>query len=247
MPAWCGASRARGSFVAPLERVAARLELRDLHQDAAERGHHHEAEVLGLRAEAASADCAHALGLRRGQRVFFCQLLHREQGVPLQLESRWVLPSAAPAFLEQDFGSLTPTAYLLQVAPLTAAQYQIEAVAASPEEASCLGLGSWGTLPAGAASFAWRRRPGELGAAAAPALRAAGELHRMNSLSLYRDARLATLDGPEPWGALVENGAVLTSATAASSGWGRCRACPPSWRRASRPSTTCTTPGSPRA
>ncbi len=31
----------------------------------------------------------------------------------------------------------------------------------------------------------------------------------MNSLSLYRDARLATLDGPEPWGALVENGAVL--------------------------------------
>ena len=29
----------------------------------------------------------------------------------------------------------------------------------------------------------------------------------MNSLSLYRDARLATLDGPEPWGALVENGA----------------------------------------
>ncbi|MBP8145285.1 MAG: UTRA domain-containing protein [Inhella sp.] len=130
----------RGSFVAPLERVAARLELRDLHQDAAERGHHHEAEVLGLRAEPASADCAHALGLRRGQRVFFCQLLHREQGVPLQLESRWVVPSAAPAFLEQDFGCLTPTAYLLQVAPLTAAQYQIEAVAASPEEASCLGL-----------------------------------------------------------------------------------------------------------
>ncbi|WP_326538648.1 UTRA domain-containing protein [Pseudorhodoferax sp.] len=130
----------RGSFVAPLERVAARLELRDLHQDAAERGHHHEAEVLVLRAEAASADCAHALGLRRGQRVFFCQLLHREQGVPLQLESRWVLPSAAPAFLEQDFGRQTPTAYLLQVAPLTAAQYQIEAVAASPEEARCLGL-----------------------------------------------------------------------------------------------------------
>lgn len=130
----------RGSFVAPLERVAARLELRDLHADAAERGHHHEAEVLALRAEPADADCAHALGLRRGQRVFFCRLLHREQGEPLQLETRWVAPAAAPDFLAQDFSRITPTAYLLEVAPLTAAQYQIEAVAANPEEAHCLGL-----------------------------------------------------------------------------------------------------------
>jgi GntR family transcriptional regulator, histidine utilization repressor len=130
----------RGSFVAELSTVAAQLELRDLHADVAARGHHHETEVLALREESADADVARALGLRLGSRVFFCRLLHREQGEPLQLESRWVLPAAAPQFLQQDFGTRTPTAYLLDVAPLAAAQYQIEAVGATPEEARWLGL-----------------------------------------------------------------------------------------------------------
>jgi hypothetical protein len=39
-------------------------------------------------------------------------------GVPLQVESRWVHPARAPQYLKQDFGQVTPTAYLLQVAPL---------------------------------------------------------------------------------------------------------------------------------
>ncbi|WP_374661080.1 UTRA domain-containing protein [Inhella sp.] len=130
----------RGSFVAELTRVAARLELRDLHASASERGHHHASEVLALRRESASAEVAHALGLRAGAPVFFCRLLHREQGEPLQIESRWVLPAAAPDFLAQDFRARTPTAYLLDVAPLTAAQFQIEAVAADAEQAGLLGI-----------------------------------------------------------------------------------------------------------
>ena len=125
----------RGSFVAPLERVAARLELRDLQADVAARGHHHEAKVLRLLEQRADAEAAHALGLDLGAPVYFAELLHREQGEPLQLEQRWVVPSAAPVFLQQDFRQMTPTAYLLQVAPLTAAQYQIEALAANGEQA----------------------------------------------------------------------------------------------------------------
>ncbi len=130
----------RGSFVAPLERVAARLELRDLHADVAARGHHYEAEVLHLREQQADSDVAHALGIVLGAPVFFAQLLHREQGEALQLESRWVLPQAAPKFLQQDFKAITPTAYLLQVAPLTAAQYQIEALAANAWQAKHLNI-----------------------------------------------------------------------------------------------------------
>jgi GntR family histidine utilization transcriptional repressor len=125
----------RGSFVAPLERVAARLELRDLQADVAARGHHHEAQVLRLLEQRADSEAAHALGLDLGAPVYFAELLHLEQGELLQLEQRWVVPSAAPAFLQQDFRQMTPTAYLLQVAPLTAAQYQIEALAANGEQA----------------------------------------------------------------------------------------------------------------
>lgn len=130
----------RGSFVAPLERVAARLELRDLHADVAERGHHHEAEVLRQERLLADAEVAHALGLELGEPVFFVQLLHREQGQVLQLESRWVVPEQAPELLAQDFRRITPTAYLLEVAPLTAAQYQIEAVAATAAQGGLLGV-----------------------------------------------------------------------------------------------------------
>ena len=104
----------------------------------AERGHHHEAEVLVLESRRADAAVAHALGLQQGGAVYFTQLLHREQGEPLQIEQRWVVPAAAPDFLQQDFAARTPTAYLLQVAPLTAAQYQIEATAADAEEAALL-------------------------------------------------------------------------------------------------------------
>lgn len=130
----------RGSFVAELSRVAAQLELRDLHADVAERGHHHETEVLRRDSEAASAEVAHALGLRPGDEVGFVRLLHREQGEPLQLEERWVVLERAPGFAQQDFGQRTPTAWLLEVAPLTAAQFQIEAVAATPAQAAMLGL-----------------------------------------------------------------------------------------------------------
>jgi GntR family transcriptional regulator, histidine utilization repressor len=128
----------RGSFVAPLERVAANLVLRDLHLDVNERGHHHVADVLCLRREAASEQVAHALKLKAGVPVFFAELLHHEQGTALQLEQRWVKPSAAPGFLKQDFSQQTPTAYLLEVAPLVAAQYQIEALCLSAREAELL-------------------------------------------------------------------------------------------------------------
>lgn len=128
----------RGSFVAELSRVAANLELRDLHADVAERGHHHEAELLLRERRAADADVAQALGLQPGDPVFFVSLLHREQGRPLQLEERWVVPARAPHLLEQDLVAITPTAYLLRVAPLAAAQFQIEAVAASVAQAQAL-------------------------------------------------------------------------------------------------------------
>jgi GntR family histidine utilization transcriptional repressor len=134
----------RGSFVAELSRVAAQLELRDLHADVADRGHHHEAKVLSLRSEPADREAAHALGVAPGETLHFVRLLHREQGQPLQLEERWVLPARAPGFLEQDFSRRTPTAYLLEVAPLTAAQYQIEAVAASAAQATWLGMEAGG-------------------------------------------------------------------------------------------------------
>ena len=129
-----------GSFVAPLERVASTLVIRDIHEEIAARGHRHEAELLSLSERRARRGEAERLGLEAGAQLFHSRILHRENGLPLQLEDRLVNPATAPDYLTQDFRLQTPTAYLLQVAPLTGATYQIEAAAASAEEAQALGL-----------------------------------------------------------------------------------------------------------
>lgn len=129
-----------GSFVAPLERLAATLQVRDVHEQIAERGHVHQAQVLALDRQTPPPAVAAALQLRKGGTAFYSQLLHLDNGVPLQVESRWVHPARAPQYLKQDFGLVTPTAYLLQVAPLVGAEVQIEAALAQPDEARLLGL-----------------------------------------------------------------------------------------------------------
>ncbi|WP_374434301.1 histidine utilization repressor [Inhella sp.] len=129
-----------GSFVAPLERVAGTLVIRDIHDEIAARGHRHEAEILQMGERRARRGEAQLLGLETGARLFHSRILHRENGLPLQLEERLVNPACAPDYLAQDFKTLTPTAYLLQVAPLTGAHYQIEAAAANAEQAAALGL-----------------------------------------------------------------------------------------------------------
>lgn len=129
-----------GTFAAPLHRVSATLTLRDVHEEITERGHRHQAVVHRVRQEAAPAALAAQLGLAEGAPVFHSLIVHHENGVPLQCEDRYVNPACAPDYLGIDFTQTTPTHYLLQVAPLWEAQYTIEAVAATPDEALLLGI-----------------------------------------------------------------------------------------------------------
>ena len=43
-------------------------------------------------------------------RLFHIVIVHEENGVPVQLEDRYVNADVVPAFLEQDFSRTTPTA-----------------------------------------------------------------------------------------------------------------------------------------
>lgn len=129
-----------GTFAAQLHKVSTTLTIRDLHEEIEARGHHHEARVLLLRAERAPAPLAARLGLKAGAEVFHSLILHLENSQPLQLEDRYVNPAAAPDYLAQDFSRVTPTHYLLDVAPLWEAQFAIEAAPASAEEARHLAI-----------------------------------------------------------------------------------------------------------
>jgi GntR family histidine utilization transcriptional repressor len=94
--------------------------------------------VITLAEEAAGSERALALDMREGQRVFHSLIVHYENGIPVQIEDRYVNALIAPDYLSQDFTRQTPYAYLSQVAPLTEGEHVVEAILAEPEECRLL-------------------------------------------------------------------------------------------------------------
>lgn len=124
-----------GSFVAERKGYSALFEVRNIAEEIAERGHAHEARVVVLAQETASPEIADALELGIGAPVFHSLIVHSENGVPVQIEDRFVHPEAAPEYLQQDFTVLTPNAYLTAAAPLSGSEHVVEA--AMPQAWEC--------------------------------------------------------------------------------------------------------------
>lgn len=102
------------------------------------RGHDYACDVARVRRERAAADVAAALCLRPGDTVYHSVCVHRENGVPIQLEDRYVNPAAAPGFAGQDFTRVPPAEYLLRTVPLDEVEHIVDAVIPGREEARLL-------------------------------------------------------------------------------------------------------------
>jgi len=121
-----------GTFVAKPKFESTLVEIRNIAEEILSRGHLHGCDVLLLERRVPEEALARELGLRKGAGAFHSLLLHRENSRPVQLEERWVPCCIAPEYGAQDFRSLTPSAYLMQVAPLQKVEYRLEA--RMPEE-----------------------------------------------------------------------------------------------------------------
>ena len=121
-----------GSFVAELHPISNLLRVRDIAEEIAERGHAHATRICGLSSDAADAPTAAAMRLAVGTAVFRAQLVHLENGVPIQFEDRYVNPALAPDLLAHDFTRVTPSFVLFEHAPLTEAEQVVEATLATP-------------------------------------------------------------------------------------------------------------------
>lgn len=152
-----------GSYVAQLHPISNVLQVRDIHEEIAERGHVHVTRVLTVEKLKASAEIAAAMRLRKGSAVFHVRLVHVENGVPIQLEDRHVNPALAPGFMARDFSQVTPSAVLFAHAPLTEAEQVVEAVLADAEQARAL------DVPVGSALLMVSRRTVSQGAVASVA------------------------------------------------------------------------------
>jgi GntR family transcriptional regulator, histidine utilization repressor len=115
-----------GTFVAESRFQSTVVEIRSVADEIRSRQHVHTAEVMLVRVEKAG-EAAARFALTRRATLFRSVIVHRENGLPVQLEDRLVNPAIAPGYLEQDFSRSTPSEYLLRVAPLERAEFTISA------------------------------------------------------------------------------------------------------------------------
>ena len=102
-----------GTFVATPVAHASLIELKDIADEVAQSGRRHRAHIVRLREETASRPVAEQLDIEPGAKLYRAVLVHFDNDVPVQVEDRVVNPALAPAFLQQDFSTITPTAYLM--------------------------------------------------------------------------------------------------------------------------------------
>ncbi|MGN7732309.1 MULTISPECIES: histidine utilization repressor [unclassified Sinorhizobium] len=129
-----------GSFVAAHKGSTALLEVRNIADEIRERGHAHTSRMTLMQEEVAPSDIGYALGLVTGARVFHSIMVHSENGLPIQIEDRFVNPAICPRYMEQDFQTMTPNAYLTAVAPITRTEQIVEAVSPQAWECKLLGI-----------------------------------------------------------------------------------------------------------
>lgn len=137
---WLERVQGAGTFVAPPRPQSEVLAIHNIAEEIRARGHEHAAQLCFLRRERARALEAKLLGLTRGDAVFHSLIVHRENGLPVQLEDRYVNPAAAPDYLAQDFTAITPHQYLQDTAPLSEAEHVVMAVMPSAEERKLLAM-----------------------------------------------------------------------------------------------------------
>lgn len=128
-----------GSFVAAPKAESTVLDIRNIAEEIRLRGQLHRCEVLRLAEERDNA-AGRRLGLTAGAAHFHTVLLHRADGVPVQLEDRRVNPAYAPDFMAQDFSRITPHQHLMRIAPLQFVEHAVEAERPDAETAHLLVL-----------------------------------------------------------------------------------------------------------
>ena len=127
-----------GTFVAEHKPQSTLLSVVNLQDEIRMRGHDYACDVMLVERAAASIEVAAALDLRTGESVFHSVCVHREDGVPVQLEDRYVNPRVAPDFINQDFAGVKPGEYLLRHVPYDQVEHVVDAVAATAEQAGML-------------------------------------------------------------------------------------------------------------
>ncbi len=128
-----------GTFIAPPKPQSTLIEISNIAAEIKARGGTHRAEVIGLeRIELPDPELVLAFEFDRIKPVDHSVAIHFENGLPVQLEVRYVNPDLVSGYLDQDFTVLTTFDYLQGATPLTEVEHLISAAPAGAENARLL-------------------------------------------------------------------------------------------------------------
>ncbi|MCC5882786.1 MAG: histidine utilization repressor [Halomonas sp.] len=127
-----------GTFVTDRKAESSLVEVHNIAEEVRGRGHAYSNDVQRAESIAADDEVALRLGVRLGTRVFHTRIVHRENGVPIQLEDRFVNPRWVPGYLETDFSRHTPNEILVAACPITDIEHVVEAILVDAATAACL-------------------------------------------------------------------------------------------------------------
>jgi GntR family histidine utilization transcriptional repressor len=129
-----------GSFVAEEKPQSTLLRIADLADEIRRRGHDYHWQMITVERISASMEVATWLDLQMGESVFHAVCVHMENGVPIQLEDRYVSPRVVPDFGQQEFVELPPSKFLTRNVPYDQMEHVVDAVLPTTEQAELLAM-----------------------------------------------------------------------------------------------------------
>jgi GntR family histidine utilization transcriptional repressor len=117
-----------GTFVCHKKAESPLMEICNIAVEVRQRGHQYSSKVIKKEEVIARDNVALKIGVRNETAVYFTQIVHYENDVPIQLEERWVNPLFVTDYLKQDFSIQTPNEYLVQICPLSDIEHSVEAI-----------------------------------------------------------------------------------------------------------------------
>ncbi|MBT5072213.1 MAG: histidine utilization repressor [Kordiimonadaceae bacterium] len=129
-----------GTFVAELKAKSNPLEIYNIADEIRARHHDYGAEVLICEPVKANEKIAAIMNIESGDELIHSQIIHKEQGIPIQLEDRLVNELVVPGYGKQDFTKNTPYEYLIKMAPLQKVEHVVRAIMATGAISSILDM-----------------------------------------------------------------------------------------------------------
>lgn len=124
-----------GTFASEPPRHASLIELRNIADEVRAQGSRHSARLICQRFEDLSADLAERMERPVGTSAAHITLVHSRDGLPIQLEDRWVDPQVVPDFMAVNFVEVTPSEHLLRSIRPQEMEHVVQAVL--PDATTC--------------------------------------------------------------------------------------------------------------